>query len=47
MKKLPAEELEYARLQRDVTINEELYTLLAKRFKESRYPRPTACSRLS
>jgi len=35
MKKLPAEELEYARLQRDVTINEELYTLLAKRFKDA------------
>jgi len=35
MKHLPAEELEYARLTRDVSINEELYTLLAKRFKES------------
>lgn len=35
MKTLPAEELEYARLSRDVAINEELYTLLAKRFKEA------------
>jgi tyrosine-protein kinase Etk/Wzc len=35
MKSLPAEELEYARLERDVKINEELYTLLARRFKEA------------
>ncbi|MBN1824057.1 MAG: polysaccharide biosynthesis tyrosine autokinase [Endomicrobiales bacterium] len=35
MRQLPAEELEYARLSREVKINEELYTLLAKRFKEA------------
>jgi tyrosine-protein kinase Etk/Wzc len=35
MKSLPAEELESARISREVTINEELYTLLAKRYKES------------
>jgi tyrosine-protein kinase Etk/Wzc len=35
MKALPAEELESARLTRDIKINEELYTLLAKRYKES------------
>jgi tyrosine-protein kinase Etk/Wzc len=35
MKTLPAEELEYARLSREVKINEELYTLLAKRYKEA------------
>jgi len=35
MKALPREELEYARLSREVKINEELYTLLAKRFKEA------------
>jgi Mrp family chromosome partitioning ATPase/ElaB/YqjD/DUF883 family membrane-anchored ribosome-binding protein len=35
MSQLPAEELEYARLSREVAINEELYTLLAKRFKEA------------
>ncbi len=35
MRELPAEELEYARLSREVKINEELYTLLAKRFKEA------------
>lgn len=35
MQELPAEELEYARLMREVRINEELYTLLAKRFKEA------------
>ena len=35
MKQLPAEELEYARLSRDVTINDELYTLLAKRLKDA------------
>ncbi len=34
-KRLPKEELEYARLSREVKINEELYTLLAKRFKEA------------
>jgi len=35
MKALPREELEYARLSRELKINEELYTLLAKRFKEA------------
>lgn len=35
MGQLPAEELEYARLAREVSINEELYTLLAKRYKEA------------
>lgn len=35
MRALPAEELEYARLNREVRINEELYTLLSKRYKES------------
>ncbi|MDI6757078.1 MAG: polysaccharide biosynthesis tyrosine autokinase [Endomicrobiia bacterium] len=35
MKHLPKEELEYARLIREVKINEELYTLLAKRYKEA------------
>lgn len=35
MRELPAEELEYARLTREVRINEELYTLLAKRYKEA------------
>jgi uncharacterized protein involved in exopolysaccharide biosynthesis len=35
MKSLPTNELESGRLTREVTINEELYTLLAKRFKES------------
>lgn len=33
--KLPKEELEYARLTREVKLNEELYTLLAKRYKEA------------
>lgn len=33
--KLPKEELEYARLVREVKLNEELYTLLAKRYKEA------------
>ncbi len=33
--KLPKEELEYARLTRDLKLNEELYTLLAKRYKEA------------
>ena len=35
MKQLPTEELEYARLNREVNINEELYTLLSKRYKEA------------
>ncbi|MHB9156397.1 MAG: GumC family protein, partial [Endomicrobiales bacterium] len=35
MRQLPAEELEYARFSRELKINEELYTLLAKRFKEA------------
>ncbi len=35
MKLLPKEELEYARLSRELKINEELYTLLAKRYKEA------------
>lgn len=33
--KLPKEELEYARLTRELKLNEELYTLLAKRHKEA------------
>jgi tyrosine-protein kinase Etk/Wzc len=33
--RLPKEELEYARLTREVKLNEELYTLLAKRYKEA------------
>ncbi len=33
--KLPKEELEYARLTRELKLNEELYTLLAKRYKEA------------
>ncbi len=33
--RLPKEELEYARLTRELKLNEELYTLLAKRYKES------------
>ncbi len=33
--KLPKEEIEYARLTREVKLNEELYTLLAKRYKEA------------
>ncbi len=33
--KLPKEELEYARLTREVKLNEDLYTLLAKRYKEA------------
>ncbi|MEW6040656.1 MAG: polysaccharide biosynthesis tyrosine autokinase, partial [Elusimicrobiota bacterium] len=35
MKHLPKEELEHARLSRDVKLNDELYTLLAKRHKEA------------
>ncbi|MBN1622142.1 MAG: polysaccharide biosynthesis tyrosine autokinase [Endomicrobiales bacterium] len=35
MKELPTEELEYSRLTRELKINEQLYTLLAKRFKEA------------
>ncbi|PKN02041.1 MAG: hypothetical protein CVU77_01080 [Elusimicrobia bacterium HGW-Elusimicrobia-1] len=35
MRDLPKEELEYARFTREVKINEELYTLLAKRYKEA------------
>lgn len=35
MRQLPKEELEYARYTREIDINEELYTLLAKRFKEA------------
>ncbi|MCX7910139.1 MAG: hypothetical protein N2505_00940, partial [Endomicrobia bacterium] len=35
LKKLPKEELEYARLVREVKLNEEIYTLLAKRYKEA------------
>jgi len=35
MKQLPTEELELARLLREVKINEELYTLLTKRLKEA------------
>ncbi|MFH2070896.1 MAG: polysaccharide biosynthesis tyrosine autokinase [Elusimicrobiota bacterium] len=35
MRQLPREELEYARLIRDAKLNEELYTLLAKRHKEA------------
>ncbi len=35
MKTLPKEELEHARLTREVKLNEELYTLLAKRYKEA------------
>ncbi|MCX7956781.1 MAG: Wzz/FepE/Etk N-terminal domain-containing protein, partial [Endomicrobia bacterium] len=33
--RLPKEELEYARLTREVKLNEELYTLLVKRYKEA------------
>lgn len=35
MQQLPAGEMESARLMRELKINEELYTLLSKRFKES------------
>lgn len=35
MKTLPREELESARFSREIKINEELYTLLAKRYKEA------------
>ena len=35
MKSLPTNELETARYSREVAINEQLYTLLAKRFKEA------------
>ncbi|OGS22795.1 MAG: hypothetical protein A2252_10745 [Elusimicrobia bacterium RIFOXYA2_FULL_39_19] len=35
LKQLPKEELEYARLIRDLRLNEELYTMLAKRYKEA------------
>jgi len=35
MKALPKEELEHARLTRELKLNEELYTLLAKRYKEA------------
>jgi capsular exopolysaccharide synthesis family protein len=35
LKKLPKEELEYARLVREVKLNEELYLLLSKRAKEA------------
>jgi tyrosine-protein kinase Etk/Wzc len=36
LKKLPASELEFARLKRDVDVNEKLYTMLRERFEESR-----------
>lgn len=35
LSKLPKEEIEYARLTRELKLNEELYTLLAKRYKEA------------
>ncbi|MFH1367762.1 MAG: polysaccharide biosynthesis tyrosine autokinase [Elusimicrobiota bacterium] len=35
MQAMPAEEREYARLARELRINEELYVLLAKRYKEA------------
>ncbi len=36
MKKLPASELEFARLNRDVNVNEKLYTMLREKFEEAR-----------
>ncbi|HOX54857.1 MAG TPA: polysaccharide biosynthesis tyrosine autokinase [Candidatus Omnitrophota bacterium] len=36
LKKLPKSELEFARLQRDVNVNEKLYTMLREKFEESR-----------
>lgn len=36
LKKLPSSELEYARLNRDVEIHEQLYKMLRSRFEESR-----------
>ncbi|MBU2614062.1 MAG: hypothetical protein KKG87_00660, partial [Elusimicrobia bacterium] len=35
LQQLPKEELDYARLVRNLKLNEDLYTMLAKRFKES------------
>ncbi len=36
LKKLPAAELEFARLKRDVSVNEKLYSMLREKFEESR-----------
>jgi len=36
LKQLPKAELEFARLQRDVGVNEKLYTMLRERFEEAR-----------
>lgn len=36
LKKLPAAEVEFARLNRDVAVNEKLYTMLREKFEESR-----------
>jgi len=35
LKQLPKEEIEYARLTRELKLNEDLYTLLAKKYKEA------------
>lgn len=36
LKKLPQAELEFVRLQRDVNVNEKLYTMLREKFEEAR-----------
>ncbi len=36
LRKLPAAELEFARLKRDVDVNEKLYTMLREKFEETR-----------
>lgn len=36
LKKMPQSEVEFARLQRDVNINEDLYTMLRQRYEEAR-----------